>query len=576
MKNNEIIGILKKISILMNIRNVNSFKIRAYDRVIRTLKDFNGSIEGLVAENQIKSIQGIGKGIADVITEIVETGKSSALHDLLGDMSESIFEIVEIQGLGPKKVAFLYNELGIDSLEDLERAAKAGYITDLKGFGEKSVEKILKGIELRKHALTHKSIGIALPLARKIIREIKKGGNIINISEAGCVRRRTETAERLEIICSTNNGREVLDNFIAGSFVEEVKEKSVNKASVIAEDDFPVILNIVDEDKFFTSLFLATGSEKHIAKIKDLLTKNGFILEDDGTFHNTKGEIVSISSGEDLYEKAGIPFIPPEIRETGEEVEAALSGNLPVLVERGDLKGDLQMHSTYSDGAVSIRGMVEKAMKIGYSYIAITDHSQSLRIANGLDKTRIEQQHREIDELNREYEGRFKVFKAAEVDILSDGSLDYDDEILKSLDFVLISVHMGMNKPREQMTQRVLKAIHHHGVHCLAHPSGRLIGRRREFELDWEKILEAVKETGIAIEINSHPARLDLNDKRCKIAKDMGIPIFINTDAHSPGDMDLMEYGIDVARRAWLAKENIVNCLSTEDIEKWLVKRKIY
>lgn len=572
MNNRDIVKFLKKISVLMNMRGVNPFKIRAYERVIEIISQDDRSIVQLAQEDNLESVEGIGKGIAPVISDFVRTGKSPALDELLRDMPETILEIPEVPGLGPKKAVFLFNELGIGSLEDLERAAKAGALSGLKGFGEKSVEKILKGIDLRQHALTHRSIGFALPLARGITAEITGWSDCSGISIAGDVRRRKETVESLEIVCSSEDPSSVIEKFVSLPIIKEVKSREDNSVTILVEDNFPITLFVVDHIRFHPLLFLKTGSEIHVNRIKNILKNKGIYLEDDGSMKDGSGELLSIHSEEELFSMADLPFIPPEIRETGEEVDRALTTGIPELITLSDIRGDLQMHSTYSDGASDIRGMVEKAINLGYSYIAITDHSQSLMIAHGLDRERIRQQQKEIDELNREFEGRFRVFKAAEVDILSDGTLDYDDEILKTLDFVLVSIHMGMNMPEEKMTPRVLRAITHPGVKCLAHPSGRLIGRRREFEMDWDRVFQTAKESGIAIEINAHPSRLDLNDKRCRKAKEMGIPILINTDAHSPDGMELMEYGVDVARRGWLTKEDVLNSGTLEEMEGWLLK----
>jgi len=575
MTNKEIAHILDEISILMTIKGVNPFKIRAYERAVRTMKDFPEPIENLVENNQLLSIQGIGKGLEETITEIVNTGKSSALDELLQEFPESILEIVEIPGLGPKKVAFLYNELGISSLEDLERAARGGILTDYKGFGKKTQQNIIKGIELRKYALEHRSIGFALPLAREIISSLKETGRIIDISETGDVRRRCETVKNLDIICSTEYQNIVINRFTDHPRRKEVVEMHRDSSVIKVEEDFRVKLFTVHPKDFIPILLLMTGTRKHVDAVIPLLEENGYKLGKNGILKDMDDNRVTLFTEKELYEKASLPYIPPEIRETGKEVAIYKSGKAPVLIEHKDIKGDFQMHSTYSDGVASIREMAEKAMEMGYSYIAITDHSQSLHIAHGLDKDRLDLQHRQINKLNEEFAGKFRIFKGAEVDILSDGTLDYDDEILDSLDFVLASIHMGMKMSKEKMTDRILKAINHPKVQCLAHPSGRLIGRRQEFDMDWDKIFEAAKKAGIAIEINAHPSRLDLNEERARKARDMGIPILINTDAHSPKQLELMEYGIYVARRAWLEKGDVLNTGTVEDMEGWMGIRKL-
>jgi len=573
MKNAEIARHLKKISLLMQIRGVNPFKIRAYERVIRTVKSFSIPMEELVNNGQLLSVDGIGKGIGEVITEIVQTGKSIALEELMEGIPETIFEIVEIPGIGPRKAAFLFKQTGIASLKDLERAAVAGSLSSLKGFGKKTQEKILKGIELRKYAFQHKSIGFSLPIAREIIAALRETGLVRDISEAGGIRRGAETSENLCILCSTNSPAGIIEEFVTLPIAREILEKNEDWASIIVKEDFPVKLYLARPGDYWAALFLTTGSEKHIEAVNSILGEKGFRPWKDRILSDSEGNRVPVLSEEAIYLSAGLPFIPPEIRETGEEVEIFKSGKKPDLICREDLRGDMQMHSTYSDGSSSIRDMAEKAMQLGYSYIAITDHSRSLVVAHGLNKERVKKQHDEIDRLNAGYKDRFRIFKAAEVDILSDGTLDYEDEILETMDFVLASIHLGMGMPGGKMTERVLKAIRHPMVHCLAHPSGRLIGRRREFEMDWKRIFMAARDSGIAIEINAHPSRLDLNEKRCRIASEMGIPIMINTDAHSPDDLELIEYGINVARRGWLSGNGALNTLSTEEMNRWLVNK---
>lgn len=570
MTNKEIAGILNEISILLTIKGVNPFKIRAYERAVRIVKDFPDPIEDLVNNNQLLSIEGIGKGLEETITEIVNTGKSSSIDELLQEFPESILEIVEIPGLGPKKVAFIYNEVGISSLEDLERAARGGILADYKGFGKKTQENIIKGIELRKHALENRSIGFALPLAREIISALKDTGRIIDISEVGTVRRRCETVKSLDIICSTEYHRIIINKFTGLPLVKKVIMMQKDSAAIRVEQDFRVRLFTVNPPDFIPILFLMTGAKEHVNAVMPLLEENGYKLERNGILRDMDDERATVFTENELYEKAKLPYIPPGIRETGKEVALCKSGNCPTLIDRNDIKGDMQMHSTYSDGSASIREMAEKAMEMGYSYIAMTDHSKSLHIANGLDKDKLKVQHKQIDKLNEEFAGKFRIFKGAEVDILSDGTLDYDDEILNTLDFVLAAIHIGTKMSKEKMTERVLKAINHPKVHCLAHPSGRLIGRRHEFEMDWDKIFHAAKKAGIAIEINAHPSRLDLNEERARRARDMGIPIIINTDAHSPDQLELVEYGIYVARRGWLEKGDVLNAGTVEEMEEWL------
>ncbi|MFP4496973.1 MAG: DNA polymerase/3'-5' exonuclease PolX [Vulcanimicrobiota bacterium] len=544
MDNNAISDFLEKIAFFLTVKGDNAFKVRAYDRAARTVKKYEIPVEKLVETGEVTTIPGVGKGIATEIEDIVKNNRSGALQTLLQKYPETLYEIVTISGVGPKKAVFLYNEAQIESLEDLERAARGGLLEELKGFGRKSQAQIIQGIELKRKALEHTSIGLALPFAWDVIQKFKNGG-FQQACEVGELRRRTETVRNISVLVGCNQKNiEKIDFF-------PYKLSQNNEGNWIVKDDeeqMQAEIICCSPEEFAARLLLLTGSEIHVNLLQEKLTEAGIDINAE-----------ALKNEESAYGKLGLDWIPPEVREDGTEFEEYVTGKSPKLVELSHIQGDLQMHSRFSDGIATIEDMAKKAMSLGYKYIALTDHSRSLHIAGGLQEEDILEQHREIDRLNIKFAGSFIILKGAEVDILSDGSLDYPDEILKKFDFVLASIHMGMRMSRDKMTQRVVKALRHPLVHCLAHPSGRLIGRRPEFDMDWGLIFEVLKEEKKAVEINAHPARLDLNYKRCKIAGDMGIPIFINTDAHSPAQLELMEYGVYVARRGWLEKENILN-----------------
>lgn len=574
MDNREVAGILKEIAILMQVRGANQFKIRAFDRAARIIEKLEPPVDELTAEGELLSVKGIGKGIAAQIEALVNTGESPARQELVKEVPESILAVIEIPGIGPKMAALLYKKHGIDDLESLERAARGGLLRKVKGFGKKVEANVLTGIEIKKHAMENRSVGIALPLARRIIEHLKSRGRVKDITQTANLRRRTETVKSIRILASSDNVDEAISDFFMADVIREAIDRVRDTAVVSTMDGLNVAFTVAKPEQYGARLVWETGSTAHVKRLNGLLEKNGFALKENGLF-KCDGSAVSTPDESAVYDAAGIAVIPPEIRETGEEVDFYLENPGYRLLRRSDIKGDLQMHSVHSDGLASIRRMAEKAMDLGYSYIAITDHSQSLHVAHGVTPDRMKAQHDEIDALNEEFDGRFYIFKAAEVDIMKDGSLDYPDEILEKLDFVLASVHQGMKMDKKRMTSRIVKAVRHPLAHCLAHPSGRLIGRRPEMEIDWELVFQAAKESGAAIEINAHPSRLDLNETRCKKARDMGIPIMINTDAHSPDQMELMEYGVSTARRGWLRKEDVLNTLPTDEIRRWLKEKSI-
>ncbi len=569
MNNREIAHVLERIALLLNMEGSNPFKIRAFERAARIISSFDGSIQDMTRWGELQSIEGIGKGIASEVEALVNTGESPALQELSQRFPPSIFEIVEVPGVGPRKAVQLYRELGIDSLEDLERAARGGLTQKLKGFGSVTEQNILMGIILRMQAMEQKSIGTALPIARQVMQDLLENSSLEQLSEGGDLRRRTETVGRIELVGSAGLADPILDQLAQLDGIEKIHSRKATSILVENSDGIEISLQVADPHRYGLALLLSTGSSPHTLRIKNMLNQGGYIIRNGGLY-NSSDSFVPTPDEETLYQLAGLPFIPPQVRNTGQEVDEYLANPALQLIQQSDIRGDMQMHSHFSDGIASIEEMARSARQKGYSYIAITDHSGSLVIANGVKPERKIGQHQEIHRVNSLFDGEFKIFKAAEVDILSDGSLDYPDELLEQLDFVLISIHSAMKMSEEKMTSRLVRAIRHPRVHCLAHPSGRLINRRPEMNINWDRVFEAALDAGIALEINSHPYRLDLDEHRCRTARDMGIPLFINTDAHSPEELDMMEFGVSIAQRGWIRKEDVVNTLPPDRLLEWL------
>jgi DNA polymerase (family X) len=569
MTNREISDIFLKISRLLTLRGDNPFKIGAYEKASQVIRELPYNIRKAADEDMLTSIEGIGKGLAAEIKTILTTGESPVLNDLLAEFPLSLYEIVGVNGVGPKKAVMLYREAGISSLEDLERAARSGVIKDIPGFGQKTEENIIKAIELIKRSMERTSIGAALPLTRELEKELAKIPEIKCISEAGELRRRREAIREISIVISADNPEKAVVELLKLPSVRGVTKSDDQQVRILFYEDINLTFYSAVPSNFGAVQIYATGSVEHIKALNEKLEQKNYRLDERG-LHEIDGNYIEVFEEADVYRTAGLPLIPPELRETGEEIEIFSRGKYPELIERRHIRGDLQMHSTYSDGSANIRQLSEKAMSLGYSYIAVTDHSRSLSIAHGLSIEEVREQHREIDRLNHEFGGEFTVLKGSEVDILADGSLDYPDEILKEMDFVLAAIHSRMKMPRQEMTDRIVRALENPYVHCLSHPSGRLIGRRDEFEVDWEKIFKIAQKNGKAMEINSSPARLDLDDKRTRWAMELNIPILINTDAHTPEEMEFMEYGIFVARRAWLEPADVMNTLPIDTLKEWL------
>ncbi len=567
MKNQEIAKILYEIADLLEIEGV-EFKPRAYRRAAQNIESLSVDIEELYKKGQLDKIPGVGKSIAEKIKEYLETGKVRKLEELRKKIPVDIESLSAVEGLGPRMIKTLYEKLGVKNLDDLERVCRERRLRRLKGFGEKLEKKILENIQLVKQRQQQRFLlGFVLPEANAIVEELKP--YVKKISLAGSIRRRKETIGDVDILAVADEPEYVMDLFTGLKRVEKVLAKGKTKSSVRLYGGIQVDLRIVEEESFGSALQYFTGSKEHNIEVRKIAIKHGYKLNEYGLF---KGEEkIAGKDEEEVYKALGMQWIPPELRENRGEIEAALNGNLPKLVEYEDVKGDLQMHTKWSDGANTIEEMVQEAKKLGHKFIAITDHVGSLKIAGGMDEEDVKEQAKEIEKLRKKYDDIY-IFHGVEANIMKDGSLDVSNNLLKEVDLVLASVHSAFRMDEKEMTKRIIKAIEHEYVDIIAHPTCRIIQKREPIKLDIEKVFEAAKENEVIMEINAYPDRLDLNDIHTKMAIEMGIKISIGTDAHSKDHLKFYELGVAVARRGWAEKKDIINTYSIEELRKLFQK----
>ncbi|WP_353662117.1 DNA polymerase/3'-5' exonuclease PolX [Hydrogenimonas sp. SS33] len=568
MTNSEIADLFNKMADMLEIKGENPFKVRAYRNAARTVQNLGKSLEELVAEGKdLTRLPGIGKDLSDAIHEIVETGKFSKLEALKKKLPEGLDELLSIEGLGPKRIRQLYDTFHITSMQELAKVAESGDIYKLKGFGPTLVEKILKGVRLAKKAGHRFRFDVAKPFAEELRRYLAGFDGVVKVEVAGSYRRRKETVGDLDILVVAENWDDVTDWFVKFEKVKEVVSKGPTRSTVILSNDLQVDLRSVARESYGSALHYFTGSKAHNIKIRKMAVERGWKINEYGIFEGEKR--LGGESEEEIYRLMGLCYIAPELREDRGEVEACMAHRLPRLIERSDIRGDLHMHSKNTDGHATIEEMAEAAKKLGYDYIAVTDHSRHLTVAKGLDEKRLLEEMEAIDRLNEKLEG-ITVLKGIECDILEDGTMDLPDHILKRLDVVLAAVHYKFNLSKKEQTKRVVKALQNPHVDILAHPTGRVIGHRNPYELEMGDIFDVCKKEGKILELNAQPERLDLNDIYCKTAKEEGVKISIATDAHDPMSLAFMAYGINQARRGWLEKEDVINTLPLEKLRALL------
>ncbi|MCK4236840.1 MAG: DNA polymerase/3'-5' exonuclease PolX [Candidatus Krumholzibacteria bacterium] len=576
MNNRAIASVFNKISDILELRGENRFRISAYRRAAQNIEGLSRDIEEVASEGKLRDIPGIGKELVSKIEEYLDTGKVSFLNDLLAETPHVLLDMLQVQGIGPKTAVFLYEELELESLSDLKRAAREQRIRSLPKMKAKTEENILKGIEFLERVLGRTPIGTAYPLARSIIAALEKLPEAKKISPAGSLRRWREDVGDIDILATSSSPEKVMRHFTHLDDVDRVLAEGKTKGSVITKDEIQIDLRVVERNSYGAALCYFTGSKEHNIRLREIAIQMGMKLNEYGVFkkYRTGEKRIAGRTESEVYSALGLPYIPPEIRENTGEIEAARDGTLPLLVSAKSIKGDLHVHSDWSDGNASLAELAETGKEMGYGYIVVSDHSKSLRIAHGLTEERLHEQIDEINHINKHLED-FRLLKGIEVDILPDGSLDLSDDVLCLLDVVIIAVHSNFRMNRDKMTQRVIRAINNPYSNILAHPTGRLIGTRDEYDIDMDAIISAAAETGTALEINAHPLRLDLNAIMARKAAESGVLISIGTDAHNPFiEMHYMIYGLGTARRGWLTRSNILNTRTAGRLLKSLRKKK--
>jgi DNA polymerase (family X) len=566
MKNPEVASVLYDIADILELQGVD-FKPQAYRKVARSIEELSGDIEELAKEGNLRTIPGVGESIEKKLAELVTTGKLAYYDKLKKELPKHIFELMEVPGLGPKKIKFLNDKLGIASVEDLESAAKKGKISRLAGFGEKSETEILKGIELIKGARQRMLLGHALPIAQKIEQRLKDLKDVDEVSLAGSLRRRKDTIGDIDILVSSKQPLKVMDFFTTMPDVKQVLAKGPTKSSVIASNNLQVDLRVIDKN-FGAALVYFTGSKEHNIVIRDIAIRKGLKINEYGVFTRESNKLVAGKTEEDVYKSIGLRWMPPEIRENSGEIEAAMKGKLPKLIGYNDIKGDLHMHTSHTDGKNTMQEMISAAKQLGYEYCCISDHSKSDRIANGNSDQELLDEIKEIRAAGKT--AGMRVFAGAEVSILKNGELDFSDELLKKLDIVIASIHSSFKASKDEMTKRITTALENEHVRILGHPTGRLIYKREPYDIDLNKTFKAAADNNVLLEINSQPDRMDLKDVYVREAKKLGCKFVIDTDAHSINGLNFMQLGISVARRGWLEKDDVANTMNLKELEWFL------
>ncbi|RLC40295.1 MAG: DNA polymerase/3'-5' exonuclease PolX [Candidatus Nealsonbacteria bacterium] len=572
MTNQEIAKILYEIADFLEMESV-PFKPYAYQKAALALETLGEDVREIYkrgGEEAIKKIPGVGESIAQKIIEYLKTGKIKYYQDYKKKYPVNMKELTQVEGLGPKMVRDLYKYLGIKNLKDLEKMARAGKIRNLPNFGEKTEQNILQGIEFLKRSKGRFLLGDILSRVREIENNLRSLKEVEEISVCGSVRRMKETIGDVDFLVVTKSPARVMDFFCSLPGVEKIWGKGSTKSSIRLKEGFDVDLRVVPKKSYGSALQYFTGSKEHNIQLRKIAIDKGLKLNEYGLFRGSKQ--IAGKTEKEIYKILGMECPPPELRENRGEIEAALKGKLPKLVELKDIKGDLHCHSKWDGGQNTIEEMAETAMARGYQYIGISDHTKFLKIEHGLDERKLAQQKREIEKLNSQFairNSQFKILQGCEANILKDGSIDISDEALKKLDYAIAGIHSHFKMPKTEMTERIIKAMKNPYIKIISHPTGRILKRRDEYQIDIDKILRAARETKTILEINSYPERLDLNDINIKRAIEMRIKLVINTDSHRKDQMRYMEYGVAQARRGWAEKKDIINTYPLEKLLKF-------
>jgi len=571
VQNSDVSDIFNKVADLLEIEGANPFRVRAYRNAARTISSLPRSVSDMIeSEENLTELPGIGEDLAGKIKEVVQTGSLAQLEALESSTPSELSRLMKVAGLGPKRVKAIYENLGVVDLKSLKEAAEKGKVRELEGFGKKTEQTILEELEDVEDREERIKLMEAEQRASPLVAYLRKTKGIKEITVAGSYRRRKETVGDLDILVTCKKGSNVMDRFAEYEDVKKVVSKGTTRSTIVLRSGLHVDLRVLRQVSYGAALHYFTGSKAHNIAVRKLGVKKKVKINEYGVFKGKKR--TAGKTEKQVFEAVNLPYIEPELRENRGELEAAQKGSLPQLVGLDDIRGDLHAHTKETDGHASLEEMADAAKAHGYDYLAITDHSKKVTMARGLDAKRLAEQIKEIDRLN----GKLKdivILKGIEVDILEDGSLDLGDDILKELDLTVCSVHYHRKLSKKKMTERIIRAMDNPYFNIFAHPTGRLINERNPYEIDLERIMEAAKERGCYLEVNAHPDRLDLTDRHCKMAKDMGLKLAVSTDAHSVADLDFIRYGLDQARRGWLEADDIINTRSLRELRKRL-KRK--
>jgi len=571
LDNKGVSTVLQEVALLLELKGENPFKVKAYSNAARTIGILEEDLGPMVREVRLKEMKGIGEALAEHITELVTTGRLQLFEDLKTSIPPGHLEMLKIPGLGPKKIKALYDKLDIKTIGELEYACLENRLVDFQGFGQKSQEKILQGIQQVKKYQGQYLYGEVIEPAQEILQKILSHPKVIRGNLAGSLRRKMEVVRNINLVLSTHRPHEVLNAFSKLPEVESVRFKDKASGRYSLFSGVEVDLRTTPDQTFPYSLFCFTGSLAHWNSMFERAKVMGFKLSEEGLHRN--GRLISCKEEEGIFNALGLEFIPPELREDQGEIEASEIHQLPRLIEDQDIKGIFHVHSFYSDGTNSIRSLAQASKKMGFSFMGLSDHSQSARYAGGLTLEKLQKQWKEIDQVNQEMEG-FTIFKGIESDILPDGSLDYEEVILKQFDFVIASVHSHFNMSQEEMTQRVIKALRNSYTTILGHPTGRLLLAREPYAIDMMRLIDEASRSGVAIELNAHPYRLDIDWRLCKYAKEKGVKIAINPDAHEEEGLKDTYYGVEIGRKGWLEPGDILNAMNLEEMKEFLKRRK--
>jgi DNA polymerase (family 10) len=564
MENPEVAQVFEEVADLLDIQGANPFRVRAYRNAARTIRDLSAPLAQTPPE-KFEDMVGIGKDLAGKIETILQTGDLPLRRELRGQVAPGLRDLITLPGVGPKRAQTLHQRLHIASLDDLRQAAEKHRIRRLAGFGAKSEENILHALEGREEGRRRILLAEAKVFADAAVRHLKQAPGVDRVEVAGSYRRRRETVGDLDLLATCRRAGRVMDHLAGYQAVAEVLARGKTKMTVRLRNGLQMDLRVVAEESFGSALQYFTGSKEHNIELRRRALDRGLKINEYGIFRGKRR--VAGRTEEEVYQAVGLPWIPAELREARGEIERAAEGRLPTLLELNDLRGDLHMHTTATDGRASLEEMVEGARKRGHSYIAITDHSQRVTVARGLDARQMRQHWKAIDKLATKVKG-ITLLKGVELDILADGTLDLPDDVLAEADWVVASIHYNQNQPRERITRRLLNAIRHPHVHAIGHPTGRLIGKRKGYDVDLEAVFRAAADYGCLLELNSQPDRLDLDDTALMAAKEHGVGIVISTDAHSVEELDLLEFGVYQARRAGLEAKDVANTRTLSQLRK--------